>query len=558
MLLAGEPGIGKTRLLAEAARLAHEDGATVRYGRCYEEPVAPYEPFAEALGASAFAALVDAAAGERWRLFEAVGAQLADSTIVLDDLHWADAGTLRLLAQLLRRPEAPRVLGAYRDTEISRAHPLAATLADLRRDGLLARVPLHGLDTPAVAALVAAREGPADLAGALHDETGGNPFYIEEVLRHLAGAPLAPGAQLPIPEGVKDVIGRRLSRLAPETEQVLAVASVAGREFDLALLEAVLAHDPLDALEQARSAQMVREERPGPLRLRPRAHPRDALRGAQPHAPRPHASGPRRRARAPARPHARRARPPPPPGRRGGRRGPGGRGRARGRRRGDGRARVRGRRRALRTRARGAGASGPAARDGAERRGAPGGRDGARDEARREGAPPARRHAALLLALGDARLRAGEPARDAFADAAAHARDLGDAELLARAAVGFSGLGVTIIAVDDESVALLEEALQALDDEHPLRSRVVGRLRSRPTTRPRRRSARRAATRPSRSRGPPAARRCSTRSTPATRRCGARSTSTSGSTPRARCSRSRPGSTTASASCRRATGWSAT
>ena len=263
MLLAGEPGIGKTRLLAEAARLAHEDGAMVRYGRCYEEPVAPYEPFAEALGASAFGALVDAAAGERWRLFEAVGAQLADSTIVLDDLHWADAGTLRLLAQLLRRADAPRVLGAYRDTEISRAHPLAATLADLRRDGLVARVPLHGLDTPAVAALVAAREGPADLAGALHAETGGNPFYIEEVLRHLAGAPLVPGAQLPIPEGVKDVIGRRLSRLAPETEQVLAVASVAGREFDLALLEAVLAHDPLDALEQARSAQMVREERPG-------------------------------------------------------------------------------------------------------------------------------------------------------------------------------------------------------------------------------------------------------------------------------------------------------
>ncbi len=117
-----------------------------------------------------------------------------------------------------------------------------------------------------MAALVAASHAPEDLAGPLHRETGGNPFYIEEVLRHLAGAPLPAGGALPIPEGVKDVIGRRLSRLAPETERVLTVAAVAGREFDLALLEAVLEGvDALAALEEASSAQMVREEpgRPG-------------------------------------------------------------------------------------------------------------------------------------------------------------------------------------------------------------------------------------------------------------------------------------------------------
>ncbi len=240
LLLAGEPGIGKTRLLAEAGRIAHERGAIVRYGRCYEEQVAPYEPFAEALGTEAFAALVDAADGERWRLFDGVGARLDGSVLLLDDLHWADAGSLRLLAHVLRRPGAPVVLGAYRDSEISRAHPLAGTLSDLRREQLVERVALTGLSEPEVAGLVAARRGPEELTGALHRETGGNPFYIEEVLRHLQTAPLAAHGALPIPEGVKDVIGRRLSRLAPGTEHALAVAAVAGREFDLDLLEAVL------------------------------------------------------------------------------------------------------------------------------------------------------------------------------------------------------------------------------------------------------------------------------------------------------------------------------
>ncbi len=96
------------------------------------------------------------------------------------------------------------------------------------------------------------------------------------------------------------------------------------------------------------------------------------------------------------------------------------------------------------------------------------------------------RRAELLLALGEAKLRAGEPAREAFAAAAAIARELGAsgdaaraiaaAELLARSALGFSGLGVTIIAVDDDAVALLEEALQVLPPAHPLRPRLVGRL----------------------------------------------------------------------------------
>src|SRR4051812_25709668 len=258
LLLAGEPGIGKTRLLAEAGRVRHERGATVLYGRCNEEQLTPYEPFAEALGLGDLAA----AEGSRWRLFEGIAARLAPPTVLLlDDLHWADAGTLRLLAHLLRRPRPPAVLGAYRDSEISRSHPLAAVLADLRRDGLVERLPLGGLDGTAVAELVAARDAPPDLAGPLHRETGGNPFFVEEVLRHLADAgPPAQGA-LPIPEGVKDVIGRRLSRLAADTGRALSVAAVAGREFDVALLEAVLdGVDVLAAVEEAAAAAMLRED----------------------------------------------------------------------------------------------------------------------------------------------------------------------------------------------------------------------------------------------------------------------------------------------------------
>ena len=147
---------------------------SVLYGRCYEEPVAPYEPFAEALGADTLKRLLSDADGERWRLFEAIGARLEGTVLLLDDLHWADAGTLRLLAHVLRRPKPPRVLGAYRDTEIGRTHPLAAVLADLRRDGLVERLPLRGL----TAGEVQAMGGTEEIAA----ETGGNPFFVEEVL----------------------------------------------------------------------------------------------------------------------------------------------------------------------------------------------------------------------------------------------------------------------------------------------------------------------------------------------------------------------------------------
>ena len=179
VLIAGEPGVGKTRLAGEWSRQAYEQGAVVLYGRCDEDLGAPYQPFAEALrslvpclgasrlrglrGVEALLPLVpgltdvlpDLAAPtradpdtERYALFDAVVALLevasasAPVVLVLDDLHWAAKPTLLLLRHLLRFGEHARVqiVGTYRSTDLDRSHPLAAMLADLHRDGTADRL----------------------------------------------------------------------------------------------------------------------------------------------------------------------------------------------------------------------------------------------------------------------------------------------------------------------------------------------------------------------------------------------------------------------------------
>jgi len=315
--LAGEPGVGKTRLAAELARRAHDDGATVLAGRCDEDLGVPYQPFVEALRHFAdhapalterlgryggeLARLVPELAErvpglaaplrsdpemERYRLFDAVAAWLTATAgeepllVVLDDLQWAAKPTLLLLRHIVRAGGGRiLVLGTYRDTELTHDHPLVEVVADLRRQGGVERLSLAGLDGVGVAALVEqAAGGPLDEAGlalarAVHEETEGNPFFVREVLRHLSetGAVEQHGTgwitrlpvdQLGIPEGVRDVVGRRLARLSGETNQALRVAAVVGPEFELAVVQAAgdLSEEAvLAAIEEAADARLVTE-----------------------------------------------------------------------------------------------------------------------------------------------------------------------------------------------------------------------------------------------------------------------------------------------------------
>jgi class 3 adenylate cyclase len=308
-LLAGEPGVGKTRLAAELAGRLHDLGVTVLAGRCDEDLGVPYQPFVEALRhfvdhvpaeelagrlgryGGELVRLVPEAEGvpgltpplqsdpetERYRLFDAVAAWLAAASrdepilLVLDDLQWSAGPTLLLLRHLIsRRTEATRVLvvGTYRDTELSHDHPLVEVLADLRRQEGVERFSLTGLDQSGVARFMEQRMGHtlADdelpLARAIYQETEGNPFFVREVLRHLAesGATHLPVDELGIPEGVREVVGRRLARLSKDTNDVLRVASVVGTEFDVPVLqeaEQLEEEQLISALEEASAARLI-------------------------------------------------------------------------------------------------------------------------------------------------------------------------------------------------------------------------------------------------------------------------------------------------------------
>lgn len=306
VLIAGEPGVGKTRLAGEWSRQAYAQAAVVLYGRCDEDLGAPYQPFAEALrslvpcigadrlrrlrGVEALLPLVpgltevvpDLAAPpradpdtERYALFDAVVALLevasasAPVVLILDDLHWAAKPTLLLLRHLLRFGERARVqiLGTYRSTDLDRSHPLAAMLADLHRDGTADRIALSGLDANDVTAYVSeAGYDDEDLARALASVTGGNPFFLIEALRHVeeSGGHWDPST---LPQGVREAVSRRLSRLPEETNKALAAAAVIGSRFAVDLVEQVLDQDLVDALDEAGKAGIIIEEPGGRYRF---------------------------------------------------------------------------------------------------------------------------------------------------------------------------------------------------------------------------------------------------------------------------------------------------
>ncbi|WP_413783602.1 BTAD domain-containing putative transcriptional regulator [Mycolicibacterium chubuense] len=303
VLISGEPGVGKTRLAGEWSRRGYEQGAVVLYGRCDEDLGAPYQPFAEALrsllpcmgserlrGTRGIEALLPLVPGlldvlpelaappradpdtERYALFDAVVAVMGAVSasvpviLVLDDLHWAAKPTLLLLRHLLRFGEHTRlqIIGTYRSTDLDRSHPLAAMLADLNRDGTANRLQLGGLEQDDVTAyLVAAGYDDEDLARALASVTGGNPFFLIEALRHVdeSGGRWDPNT---LPQGVREALTRRLSRLSVETNKALGAAAVVGSRFAVDLIERVLDQDLVDAFDEASTAGIVVEE-PGGL-----------------------------------------------------------------------------------------------------------------------------------------------------------------------------------------------------------------------------------------------------------------------------------------------------
>src|ERR1700757_3118146 len=306
VLIAGEPGVGKTRLAGEWSRQAYEQGALVIYGRCDEDLGAPYQPFAEALrslvpclgadglrGLRGVEALLPLVPGlpdvlpdlagptradpdtERYALFDAVVALLgiasasAPVVLILDDLHWAAKPTLLLLRHLLRFGEHARmqIVGTYRSTDLDRSHPLAAMLADLHRDATANRLQLSGLDEDDVSAYVAAAGyDDEELAHALASVTGGNPFFLIEALRHVdeSGGVWDPTT---LPQGVREAVSRRLSRLPVQANKALAAAAVVGSRFALDLVEQVVDQELVDAFDEACKAGIVIEETGGRYRF---------------------------------------------------------------------------------------------------------------------------------------------------------------------------------------------------------------------------------------------------------------------------------------------------
>jgi DNA-binding SARP family transcriptional activator len=320
VVVGGEPGIGKSRLVEELSRSAASNGAEIHWGRCWEEGGAPpYWPWVQVLracvrergveqladelgpGAAEVAELVPEVRQHlpalrvppgptdpkqaRFRLFDTVSGFLTRASrtrplvIVLDDLNWADQGSLLLLEFVARELGETRLLlvGTYRDMGLSRGHPLAQTLGELSRERHFERVLLRGLDHDDVACFVESACGfQPDLAlvQAIHAQTEGNPFFVGEVVRLLrdegALTPEASGApdrwSARIPDGVREAVGRRLERLSPPCSSTLTVASVVGREFgldQLAVLLGDLDDDALlEALDEALAAHLV-EEVPG-------------------------------------------------------------------------------------------------------------------------------------------------------------------------------------------------------------------------------------------------------------------------------------------------------
>ena len=312
VMLVGEPGIGKTRTAQELAALAETRGAQLLWGRCYEEQGAPpYWPWVQPIrgyvqqaaaeqlttemgpGAANIAEIIPELRGKlpdletprtlepgpaRFRLFDSIATFLKNAAqrqplmLVLDDLHWADRSSLLLLEFLAQEiGNSPLLLlGAHRDVELSRDHPLSQTLGALVREQLFHRVQLDGLTRQEVGELVEGSAGitlTPEAAEVVHNRTDGNPFFVGEVTRQVTLENITQDETWAstIPEGVRDAIGRRLNRLSDQCNQMLTTASIIGREFDFRLLimlsGGVTQDQLLHVVEEAVSVHLIEDVR---------------------------------------------------------------------------------------------------------------------------------------------------------------------------------------------------------------------------------------------------------------------------------------------------------
>ncbi|MFI7699229.1 BTAD domain-containing putative transcriptional regulator [Nonomuraea sp. NPDC049480] len=301
VLVTGEPGIGKTGLARALTATAAAMGVRTGWGRCEEAAGAPaLWPWSQALGPlvnaagaaprpPALAALLPGLNGTAaaapaqdvdtavFQLAEATAALLraaGPTLLVLDDLHWADGDTLRLTRRLgtMLAGLPVLLLLTSRDAQADHTPELADTLADLTRADLL-RVALRGLDPAGVRAYVRLRYGveiPDEVAAALRERTNGNPFFVGEVVRLLADERrlTEPGtvAALRVPDGVRDVVRRRISQLPGDVETLLSTAAACGPTFDADLVEAasgLTADAAMSATEAALLAGLIMEEGQG-------------------------------------------------------------------------------------------------------------------------------------------------------------------------------------------------------------------------------------------------------------------------------------------------------
>jgi len=327
MMVAGEPGIGKTALCARLSDYVTLCGGKTLTGHCYEETSLsmPYITFAEAIrsyiiehNTEELHRLLDPWAGDlarivplikeklnvepkttgnpqedRYRLLQAVTTFLSNIAaaqpllLILEDLHVADKETLEMLVYVMRNPGKRKlmIVGTYRDVEVNEDHTLSEILSGLQRDITFGRVTLQGLNIDEVQHMlesITREEISRDLIEAVYRQTEGNPLFVQEVIRYLAENNLlvnhqnrmtvdhVPAGEINTPEGLKDVIAGRISGIGKNCSRLLSAAAVIGIEFDLKILQAVLdiqENELLDAIEEAVRLSIL-EERPSAGQIR--------------------------------------------------------------------------------------------------------------------------------------------------------------------------------------------------------------------------------------------------------------------------------------------------